>query len=96
MTAEAKGRGWHRIMTGWYVYTNAAGKRLAYVQRNRSFWDVTVLPMGDPAREITLTASPHTYREAKALAESQYKSLTALHIRRGRTELKRLADIGIL
>ena len=68
--------GWHRIDAGWYSYTNAAGKTLAYAQRYRSFWNVTVLPMADAAQQVTLSESPKTLRESKGLAQRAYLSLT--------------------
>lgn len=69
-------RGWHRISAGWYRYTNAADKTLAYAERHRSLWDVDVLPLGDAAQAVRLSESPHTLREAKGLAERAYPSLT--------------------
>lgn len=67
-------KGWHQINTGWYRYTNAAGKTLAYAERYRSFWNVTVLPLADAARSFKLSESPKTLREAKGLAERAYLS----------------------
>lgn len=78
----AKTRGWHKITTGWYRYTNAAGKTLAYAERYRSFWNVTVLPMADDAQQVHLSASPATFREAKSVAETAYLHLTKLALAR--------------
>lgn len=79
--------GWHRIMTGWYRYDNAAGKTLAYVQRYRSFWNVQILVMADAAQTVSLSESPHTLREAKGLAERSYRSLTKAAIARSNESL---------
>lgn len=76
-------RGWHRILTGWYKYTNSAGKVLAYVERSRGHWNVTVLPLADDARSFTLSESPHTYAEAKRLAEKAYKTSSEAYVREG-------------
>lgn len=89
-------KGWHRISRGWYQYTNAAGKTLAYAERYRSFWNVTVLPMADQARKVDLSASPPTLREAKSVAEIAYKHLTVQAIKADREELDRLKRLGLL
>lgn len=81
--------GWHRISTGWYEYTNAASKTLAYVQRNHGQWDVTVLPMADDDQHVTLSECPKTYREAKGLAERAYLSLTKSALARQAEALKK-------
>lgn len=70
-------KGWHKITTGWYRYTNAAGKTLAYAEKYRSFWNVTVLPAAEDALALKLSASPSTLREAKQIAETVYKHQTA-------------------
>lgn len=69
-------RGWHKIVSGWYRYTNADGVTLAYAQKYRSFWRVTVLPAGQDALSLRVSDTPGTLREAKAIAERIYKSLT--------------------
>ena len=67
---------WTMILPGWYRYTNSAGKTLAYAERYRSFWNVTVLPMADAAQAVKLSESPKTLCDAKGLAERSYGSLT--------------------
>lgn len=89
-------QGWHRIMSGWYRYTNAAGKELAMVERYRGFWNVTIYPMADAARARQLKQSPHTYREAKQLAQREYLAATRSGIKRDRETMDRLAGLGVL
>lgn len=86
----AETRGWHRILSGWYKYTNAAGKTLAFAEKSRGFWAVTVLPMADPAQEIRLSATPRTLRDAKQVAETVYKHQTALALKRQAEERARV------
>ena len=81
-------RGWHKISIGWYRYTNAAGKTLAYAERYRSFWDVRVLPLADAAQAVTLSASPSTLREAKEVAERAYASLSESALSRQEAALR--------
>lgn len=88
-------RGWHRIVTGWYVFVNAAGKELAYAEKTGSHWTITVLPMGDQARKITLSAKPKTLKAAKVLAEDIYKYQTAQALKAEAEKAARLAALGI-
>ena len=76
-------------MAGMYFYTNEAGKDLALIERYRGFWNITVYVKGEAARQVTLSASPHTLREAKGIAERAYKSLTLAAIEADRAKLKR-------
>lgn len=77
--------GWRMVIAGWYIYTNEAGKELAYVERYRSFWNVYIYPKGDASRQRMLKESPKTLREAKELAQREYIAAT-------KTELKRDAE----
>jgi hypothetical protein len=83
-------KGWGKILKGYYRYTNAAGKTLAIIERTGAHWHVTVFMKGDAAGEVNLSAKPRTMREARALAESSYKSLTVGALKRERAELARL------
>lgn len=87
MAKQAQG-GWRRTMSGMYFYTNAAGKDLAFVERYRSFWNITVYVKGEHAGQVTLSASPKTLREAKRLAENAYKHLTVQALKEERAVLK--------
>lgn len=88
--------GWHRVMVGCYRYTNAAGKTLALVDRQSGFWNVRVYPMGDPARDRLLREPPRTYREAKALAQTEYIAATRAEIKRENDELDAMEAAGLI
>lgn len=94
--AAKRTRGWHRLMSGMYVYTNEAGKTLAHINRNRSFWDIIIFPMADGARELRLSASPKTLAEAKVIAETTYKYQTVKALKEEQAELARLKSLGCL
>lgn len=65
--------GWHRVVAGWYRYTNASGKTLAFAERRYGLWDVKVLPMGDDSRAFTPKGPlVKTFREAKVVAQEAY------------------------
>jgi hypothetical protein len=87
--------GWRKIQAGWYEYTNAAGKVLAYIERSGSVWVSRVLPMADEAQAVTLSGAPRTLAEAKDQAERGYKSLTISAIRRDNETRARVARLGI-
>lgn len=86
-------RGWHKITRGWYQYTNAAGKVLAFAERTGSTWAVEILPMADAARAVNLSARPGTLADAKVVAENAYKHLTQVCLKEEAANRARLARI---
>lgn len=91
----AKAGGWRKIQAGWYEYTNAAGKVLAYIEKSGGRWVSRVLPMADQARAVTLSAPPRTLAEAKGQAERGYKSLTISAVKQDNENRARIARLGI-
>lgn len=85
-----KAQGWHRIVSGWYEYTNRTGKTLAYVQREATGeWSVTVLPMADVARAVKLKDPMPTLAQAKERAQDMYRRLSAVALDEQREALKK-------